>query len=159
MYLTIWMYLKKKQVKVKVTIKKLGNLILDKLKGVLQFGYRLRKDDPVYSCPTYTTKGCPHVDGFLCHFPICNTDEFKPAKIYFHPDFTIIEINSAYDFMFGEGEGWITCSNELTSIGVIFWLLAHNFTHYGLPVKIDRVSINGQPFNDIELRIIDIKTI
>lgn len=36
-----------------------------------------------------------------------------PAVI---PKYRIIEFNSAYDFMFGEGKGWICCTNFIYNI-------------------------------------------
>ena len=31
-----------------------------------------KNNDPVRYCEVFKHKGCSHVDGFLCDFPICN---------------------------------------------------------------------------------------
>jgi hypothetical protein len=38
---------------------------INTLKGVI-------KNDPVVQCELYKDKGCSHVDGMLCDFPVCN---------------------------------------------------------------------------------------
>lgn len=48
------------------------NIIMNLIKKLKRFFYKLKNNDPVYKCPIYKKEGCSHVDGLLCYFPNCN---------------------------------------------------------------------------------------
>ncbi len=45
---------------------------MDFLRKVIAAWIRYRLNDPVYKCEVYKTKGCSHVDGFLCNMKTCD---------------------------------------------------------------------------------------